>query len=353
MSRSGLVLAGYFGFGNTGDEAVLEGFLDGLRMLEVSVPVTVLGQPTPDRQQDPGLNWTNRNDLFQVWRALRRHRALVFGGGSLLQDVTSRRSSLWYIGLSMLARRAGCAVGWFGQGVGPLQHGDIRALCALELIRASCIVTRDAESASILGGMGCRQVITAGDTALLMNTEPGDEAKPSILLAAPRVSARLGQAELAMMGRVLRRVADAHGLDVLMAPLHPSEDREAVSVVVSACGSCSTLDTPVAPRRYLRHASTAAAVLGVRLHALVLGAISGATGVAISYDPKVQAFWGDLQPDLCISPDRLSEERLVSLMNDAITTRAERAKVITDRINQQRDATRQALKQLLRAVGCG
>ncbi len=353
MSRSGLVLAGYFGFGNTGDEAVLTGFLDGLRALDAGVPVSVLTREPDSVLPHPAVTAVNRNDLRQVWRVLRRHRALVFGGGSLLQDVTSRRSSMWYIGLSMLARRAGCAVGWFGQGVGPLQHGDIRALCALELVRAACVVTRDAVSASMLSGMGCRQVITAGDTALLMHTEPCGVAQRVDVLAAPRVSAEVGYAQLAVMGRALRRVADVHGLGITLAPLHPSEDGEAVASVARECGDCRVLDTPVTPQNYLMHASEAVAVLGVRLHALVLGALCGAPGVAVSYDPKVKAFWGPMQPDMCTAPDELDEAHLEALLNETISTRDTRSEVITRRITEQRQQTQQALSRLLRAVGCG
>jgi hypothetical protein len=62
-----------------------------------------------------GQRWRPESAL----RALRESRTLLLGGGGLLQDVTSLRSPLYYWGVVMESRIAGCRPWAFGQSVGP------------------------------------------------------------------------------------------------------------------------------------------------------------------------------------------------------------------------------------------
>ena len=52
-------------------------------------------------------------------RAMRRRRLYINGGGSLIQDVTSRRSLWFYLFTLRAARRCGCRVMMYGCGIGP------------------------------------------------------------------------------------------------------------------------------------------------------------------------------------------------------------------------------------------
>ena len=82
-----LLLAGYFGFDNAGDEAIFEALVENFRRLHPGVRLTALvqGEETARRL---GVETVPRKDVGAVWKALRQNDLFVLGGGGLFQDVT-------------------------------------------------------------------------------------------------------------------------------------------------------------------------------------------------------------------------------------------------------------------------
>jgi len=102
-----VVIAGYYGYDNAGDEAIAEAVVYAFRTLAPGVHITVLsGQPARTRSR-LGVDSVARFSPTAVARALARCHLFVFGGGSLLQDVTSFRSLLYYQALFALALALG------------------------------------------------------------------------------------------------------------------------------------------------------------------------------------------------------------------------------------------------------
>ena len=93
MSR--IVISGYYGFANAGDEAMLAAIIKALRSTEDSVELTVIsGNPQATAAQY-GVSSIHRFNPLEIFSALRSCDLLLSGGGSLLQDVTSKRSLLY------------------------------------------------------------------------------------------------------------------------------------------------------------------------------------------------------------------------------------------------------------------
>ena len=98
---SKIVISGYYGFANAGDEAMLTAIIKSLRSTEKSVELTVIsGNPEMTSAQHQ-VNSIHRFNFFEIIKSLHGCDLLISGGGSLLQDVTSMRSLLYY--LSILA----------------------------------------------------------------------------------------------------------------------------------------------------------------------------------------------------------------------------------------------------------
>src|SRR5689334_15311353 len=119
------LLSGYYGKGNGGDEALLATLL---QMLPSHVtPVVLSGNPkeTSDRY---GVESHNRMAFLPVLQALRSCDVFIWGGGSLIQDVTSSVSPFYYGGLMGLAQRMGLKTVAWAQGIGPLVRPQTRWL---------------------------------------------------------------------------------------------------------------------------------------------------------------------------------------------------------------------------------
>ena len=77
-----LVISGYFGFGNTGDEAILAGTLATLRELEPALEVTVASGDPAATEKAHGVRAVPRAGFARLLRELRAADGLLSGGGA-------------------------------------------------------------------------------------------------------------------------------------------------------------------------------------------------------------------------------------------------------------------------------
>ena len=88
MSR--IVVSGYYGSKNAGDEAMLAAMLEVLADLDPQLHITVISANPEDTKKRHGVDsifWLSLQELLrEIWRA----DLLMSCGGSLLQNVTSR-----------------------------------------------------------------------------------------------------------------------------------------------------------------------------------------------------------------------------------------------------------------------
>lgn len=152
-----LVLSGYYGFGNSGDEAVLQSILLALKQQgEVwGIPIhpVVLSANPEQTSKMYGVEAFHRMKPVQVWNALRSSDGLISGGGSLLQDATSSKTIPYYLAIIKLAQWQNKPVFVYSQGVGPVHNHKFYNWIRSTLDRCAYISVRDRESAQLLGEM--------------------------------------------------------------------------------------------------------------------------------------------------------------------------------------------------------
>jgi len=117
-----VVISGYYGFGNVGDEAVLEALVSGLKKWFPACEITVLSALPQNPSTQNNTRTIYRYDLIEIFRAIQRSDLLISGGGTLLQDVTSRRSLWYYLGIILLAKCLNKKVVILAQGFGPIRR---------------------------------------------------------------------------------------------------------------------------------------------------------------------------------------------------------------------------------------
>ena len=141
QSAQRLLLCGYYGEHNLGDDALLEVLL---AQMPAGYQATVTAHDGALVRQRFSVETVPRRSLPLVLKALRRCRALVLGGGSLLQDSTSFKSLLYYAALIGAARLQDKPVLLWGQGLGPLQRRRrVSTSSAMAgAFRLSCSTTR-------------------------------------------------------------------------------------------------------------------------------------------------------------------------------------------------------------------
>lgn len=277
MSR--VTVSGYYGFGNTGDEAIA---LSISQQLRAAGHTPLLLSNTPTKTADLyGCESAARMHPLALARAISGCDLLLSGGGGLLQDKTSARTLTYYLGIIRLARALGKKVVIFNQSVGPLSSaGEKKVAAALRGLR---VIVRDRASLELVERLGLTGEL-GGDPALLLSPTAGVASDPQRVVVAPR-----GDVETALPA--LRQAVahwQAQGKEVMALSFYPHEDDEAARSL-NADRLVSTTDPQVA----LDTIAEAGYVVGVRLHAVILAAAAGIPFCGVAYDPKVSGFCAD------------------------------------------------------------
>jgi polysaccharide pyruvyl transferase CsaB len=293
MGKMRALLSGYYGKGNGGDEALLATLL---QMLPPHVtPVVLSGNPQETRDRY-GVESYHRMAILPVLQALRSSDALIWGGGSLIQDVTSTISPFYYGGLMALAQIMGLKTVAWAQGIGPLKRSPTRWLARQNFTGCTKVSVRDRSSAALLADWQI-PCLLAPDPVWALESKP----VPGLgKLPAPRVAVtfrnhpQLTAARLANLTRALVDFQKATQAFILLLPFQKSEDlaiAEAIQPQLKDVSKILILEDPQLLKGVYQGVEMA---IGMRLHSLIMAASEGCRCFALSYDPKVNRLMEEL-----------------------------------------------------------
>ncbi|MCE5198377.1 MAG: polysaccharide pyruvyl transferase CsaB [Armatimonadota bacterium] len=294
--RKRIVLSGYYGFGNTGDEAVLAGILATFEQIGLDAEVTVLSaDPARTMAQHPGVKAVHRYKPAQLLCAIAGADLFISGGGSLLQDATSARSAQYYLFIIRLARLLRRKTMIYAQGIGPINRDSIRKSVASVINGMDIITVRDPDSKTLLEDIGVHKPVeVVADPAFLV--------KPD-LDAADRVLVDYGvkgkdiitvclrswgedSEWLPAAAEGIRAACEEIGAVPVMVPMQEPDD-VAVSQSVTGGVVLRGLDDVRVVKGVIARSRL---VVGMRLHSLIFAASEATPFVPLVYDPKVASF---------------------------------------------------------------
>lgn len=336
-----LLLAGYFGCGNLGDDAILLGFLNGIAGKGHEIQ-TLCG--SPDRVMNAyGVRGIPRLDFNEVGRALDDTDALVFPGGSIFQDVTSMRSVAYYYKLVAMAKKRGKKVVMLGQGVGPLNGMIGRTLSAKAFNLADAVVVRDPGSSDTLRKIGYKGMPRlAADPAFLLPTPQVEEDLPRFGVAGMKtvgISVRpfgkdKGKAVIETFAE-LTRILFSNGWMPVLIEMDSAMDRSVISAIGKANGGkvpeIKNLQSPIDVQKRMTRMD---AVIAMRLHAGILASTVGLAPFMVSYDPKVTALTNLLGLPAPPTVENLNAGRIFDLFKDFQSRQESMAKTMETRRQQ-------------------
>jgi polysaccharide pyruvyl transferase CsaB len=321
--RRTVVLAGYYGFGNTGDEAILTAILGGLRRRAPGTAfVIVSGDPESTARQH-GVEAVGWRDVPAISRSVSAADAVLVGGGGLFQDywgldtktlLTPQHGEIaFYAGPVVLAALARKPVLLYGLGVGPLASADARRYVRGVADAAVHISVRDSESRDLVVASGVPEsrVLVTADPVFALDVQgerhsaeeicrkAGVEPRHPILGVALRpwaIGVDPAEWEAEVAAALEEFLRETNGT-LLFAPFEKSpwtdkDDFEQAARIAAALptkGRAAVIGEPLAPREMANVLSGCDAVLGMRLHSLVFAAMGGVPVTGLAYDPKVMA----------------------------------------------------------------
>ena len=305
MSAARLLISGYYGFDNFGDEAILEIFTQQWRTRRPSDSLRVLSQ-SPATSTRYGVEAIPRTSVAQIAKVMKETDVFVSGGGGLLQTSTSLRSLLYYTGLIHEAKGAHATTAIFAQGIGPLSFTG-KLIVGRTCSDVDLAVVRDEASGQLL-----RQLVphvdvrVAADPVFLAPTSVAETAERQLAEEGISGSGDL-VAVVVRQSRALDKIAGdiatavdtlstAYGAQIVFVPFQRPADVEAAVSLIRRCRTAPVLlgggyDLPTMTALFKR----CTAVIGMRLHSLILAARLGVPFVAVPYDPKIVALTESLR----------------------------------------------------------
>ncbi|AGB42101.1 polysaccharide pyruvyl transferase CsaB [Halobacteroides halobius DSM 5150] len=296
-----IILSGYYGFNNAGDEAILAALITGLQDRIDDVELTVLSSNPTWTKEVHQVKAIGRYNIKKLSSYFRSADLLISGGGSLLQDVTGYKTIPYYLGVMKLAQLFKTPVFCCGQGIGPLNNPLNRKLVKQVLNSVAAITVRDRASQKLLQEIGVKQEVKlTSDPVFLLRPAKTDRVnqilkqeeieinKPTIGVA-PRAWG--DNSYLKELAKLLDLLKDKLQAQILFLPLDYPDDRE-VSLQVREMMSeeAMVIRANYTPQEVLALTERVDLMVGVRLHSLIFATVMGVLPAGISYDPKVDNF---------------------------------------------------------------
>ena len=339
------VLSGYYGFKNSGDDALLYAITESLKKYKPDIRICVLTADTNATKLQYGCDCYGRFNIFGVKKALKNTKMLLSGGGSLIQDATSSKSLTYYLYIMKLAKKCGAKLYVYANGIGPLKDKNLkRAAKALSI--ADMITLRESDSVSELERMGVSIVNTSvtADPALILEGNAEDAAEVMKKEGIPLSSTLFGISVREWQdndGDFSRKVADIaeyaskkHGLTPVFIPMRYPHDVK-ISEEISDMTDCDSYvcRNNLSVKEILGLTSVCEAVFGMRLHTLVFAAGSAVPVVGIVYDKKVSGFLDYIGQNRSVEASDMDVEKAKTYIDEIMENKAD----ISRRLSEKRE----------------
>ena len=297
-----IVISGYYGFGNSGDEAILKSIVRDFKNHNSNIKITALSNNAGKTSKEYDINAINRVNLIDIFKEIKKCDLFISGGGSLLQDQTSTRSLLYYLFIIKTALHYKKKVMLYANGIGPIN--SVRNIKRVNKIinKVDLITLREEHSLNLLNELGIDkpEIIVTADPVL--TTEPADVHIIDDIFKKECISeeARLIGINIRkwihsrdftnQLAQSLEYIYSKHKLIPLFIPMN-SDDNEFIKSFVPMLNiPYEMLSKVYLPEELIGIMKRLVLVMAMRLHTLIYSSIAATPMIGLIYDPKVKGY---------------------------------------------------------------
>lgn len=362
---------------NQGDSAILSATLAALRRTIPEAEILVASARPRETARLHGVKSIARTP-GGVLKALARCDLLLWGGGQLLQNASSKPFLFLQFCLIAAAKLMGKPVICYGQGVGPVT-GVVSRLLARVLVNAlDAVSVRDEHSYREVKALGVRRRVTiTADPAIALESASEQRAravlsdegirKPFVVVSLRRwghyssnwlpvrfyarsarwpaghaQGFRRFEAEVAQLADYIIAEKEAQVLFLPMSPGGDQGDDAIASEVIAMMqrrDGAKVLRERYHPSQLKAMLAEAELVIGARMHSLILACSAGTPGIAISYSGKGESFLASLGLSKYSIPfEEATFATLRPLVDEAWRRRADLSLYLAERVPVLKEA---------------
>lgn len=362
-----IVMSGYYGFNNTGDEAIMLSMHKNILDMGDNYHLTVLSNKPTETKEKYGIEAVYRFGLRDVWRSIRHCDVLLSGGGSLLQDSTSTRSLLYYLSITFVAKLMGKKVMLYANGIGPVSGKRNRRLVKQVVNRADLITLREENSYEELLSMGVnpKKCFVTADPVFTMESIPQAEAR--VLLEAEGipfdkplviVSVRNWKGMDKFIGQFAKMcdmVIEKYDRNIVFVAMQvPNDITISEKVRVKMKQNAFILQNNYTPYEMMGMISLADFTLSMRLHTLIFAAKQNIPLIGFVYDPKIAYYLEKLDMPSGGKLKEFDMDETMGLIADVVANREDYVTKLREKeilLEAQAHKNEEYLKRLLAMKG--
>lgn len=332
-----VLISGYYGFKNTGDDSLLKAIVDSLKEQKENITITVLSKTPKETSALYGVKSINRFNFIRICSILKKTRLLISGGGSLLQDVTSTKSYLYYSTIIKLALKYKAKVMVYANGIGPLTNRKNRDDCRKLLEKVDVITLRDSNSMQELVNMGLKKdVSVTADPAFSLQSNDASIGEDYFIVSV-RKWKKLPEGFDRTIAEICKNVKEKHNLTPVLVPMQSKLDMDLCTKIAKLCdGEVKSGFENIG--NMLAFFKNSRFVMGMRLHALIYSLSMGVPVIPLSYDPKIDAIVEKWQCKK-FSADNFDPQDLLLQIDEVIKNREKISQKITETTKIMKEKT--------------
>lgn len=318
-------MSGYYGFDNSGDDAILKAIIKDIKESDENIDIVVLSKDPEKTKSMYGVKAVNRFQLKEVFKAIKSTSLLISGGGSLLQDVTSTRSLIYYLAIMALTKLLGKPVMVYANGIGPIDKNINRFLTKWILNRVDLITLRDDDSKEYLERMEVsnRNIAVTADPVFTL--EPVSKNRIKEILEKENIPLEESYIGISIrkwkddehlidvISKAVDYIINRYDTKVILIPMHYPEDLDISLKVLEQVKSkdCFVLRDKYNVEEIMGVIKKLDLIVAMRLHSLIYAATQEVPIVGLSYDPKVEGILNSLGMKHMCHVDDLQYEELI------------------------------------------
>lgn len=343
-----VIISGWYGHANTGDEAILAAMMENLRkVMDGNVEFTVLSsnpQNVMKQHNVKSINVSLLRNHIGIIRTMKNTDLFILGGGGLLFDWYDKRipwNIIHWLKPIILAKLMNKPVITYALGVGPIHSTLGKILTRAVLNRVDLITVRDLESKKVLDNIGVYKppiYVTIDPAISLSQPDTVRINEMFIKENVPKNEKLVGISirswsmwnfkKYTDVVNVLAQVADyivsklnAFIVFIPMQFTEGDDDRHIEAAIFS--NMCYKSRAQIITKEYTPQELSGIVgqmdmMIGMRLHSIIFAAATNVPMVGLVYDPKVKGFLDMIgQERYAIDIRDLNYNTLISKIDDA------------------------------------
>lgn len=322
-----IVVSGYYGFNNSGDDALLSAIIEDIRSVDDKAEITVLSNSPKDTRSAYKTRAVYRYNIFSLIYEIASCDVLISGGGTLIQDATSTKSLYYYLAIIKLAKLFKKKVMLYANGIGPLRSFKNIETTKNVLNCVDLITLRDENSKKELERIGVNRPnihLTADPAFLISANQAGDDIFENYGIPNEKeilcVSVRHTKNSPADFEQIIADFCDyayeKHGLFTVFLPMQQRVDFSiSASIKNKMKNRGVVIGTKYQAETVLSLISKMKVCLGMRLHTLIYATNCGVPSIGIVYDPKVNGFLEYIGEENYINAEDVTSEKLCDYLD--------------------------------------